>query len=59
MLGANVAGFLQVAGAFLLAECVLGADAAGVTLSAAQTTGLMQSALDRVAVLPAVQLLAV
>ena len=51
--------FLQVAGAFLLAECVLGADAAGVTLSAAQTTGLMQSALDRVAVLPAVQLLAV
>ena len=51
--------FLQVAGAFILAECVLGADAAGVTLSAAQTTGLMQSALDRVAVLPAVQLLAV
>ena len=51
--------FLQVAGALLLAECILGADAARVTLPAAQTTGLMQSALDRVAFLPAMQLLAV
>lgn len=51
--------FLQVAGALLLAECVLGADAAGVTLPAARTIGLLQGALDRLAALPAVQLLAV
>ena len=51
--------FLQVAGALLLAECVLGADAAGVTLPAARTIGLLQGALDRMAALPAVQLLAV
>lgn len=51
--------FLQVAGALLLAECVLGADAAGVTLPAARTIGLLQSALDRMAARPAVQLLAV
>jgi hypothetical protein len=51
--------FLQVAGALLLAECVLGADAAGVTLPAARTITLLQSALDRMAALPAVQLLAV
>ena len=51
--------FLQVAGALLLAECVLGADAAGVTLPAARTIGLLQSALDRMAAWPAAQLLAV
>ena len=51
--------FLQVAGALLLAECVLGADAAGVTLPATQTIDLLQSALDRMATLSAVQLLAV
>lgn len=51
--------FLQVAGALLLAECVLGADAAGVTLPAARTTGLLQNALDRMAAWPAAQLLAV
>jgi hypothetical protein len=51
--------FLQVAGALLLAECVLGADAAGLTLPAPRTIGLLQVALDRMASLPAVQLLAV
>lgn len=51
--------FLPVAGALLLAECVLGADAAGVTLPAARTIGLLQSALDRMAARPAAQLLAV
>lgn len=51
--------FLQVAGALLLAECVLGADAAGVTLPAARTSGMLQSALDRMATLPLVELLAV
>lgn len=51
--------FLQVAGALLLAECVLGADAAGVTLPAPRTACLLQSALDRMAALPAAQLLAV
>ena len=51
--------FLQVVGALLLAECVLGADAAGVTLPATQTIDLLQSAWDRMAALPAVQLLAV
>ena len=51
--------FLQVAGALLLAECVLGADAAGVTLPAPRTITLVQDALDRVAARPAVQLLAV
>ena len=43
----------------MLAECVLGADAAGVTLPAPRTIGLLQSAMDRMAVLPAAQLLAV
>jgi len=51
--------FLQVAGALLLAECVLGADAAGLTLPAPRTIGLLQSALERMATLPAMQLLAV
>lgn len=51
--------FLQVAGALLLAESVLGTDAAGVTLPAPRTIGLLQSAMDRMAVLPAAQLLAV
>jgi len=51
--------FLQVAGALLLAESVLGADAAGVTLPAPQTIRMLQSALDRMAALPAAQLLAV
>lgn len=51
--------FLQVAGALLLAECVLGADAAGLTLPAPRTIALLQNALDRMAALPAVQLLAV
>jgi hypothetical protein len=50
---------LQVAGALLLAECILGADAAGVTLPASRTIGMLQKALDRMASLPAVQLLAV
>lgn len=51
--------FLQVAGALLLAEGVLGADAAGVTLPAPRTIVLLQGALDRLAALPAAQLLAV
>jgi len=51
--------FRQVAGALLLAEVVLGADAAGVTLPAPRTIGLLQSALDRMAALPPVQLMAV
>ena len=51
--------FLQVAGAMLLAECVLGADAAGLTLPAPRTIGLLQVALERMAALPAAQLLAV
>jgi hypothetical protein len=51
--------FLQVAGALLLAECVLGSDAAGVTLPAGRTIALLQSAMDRMAALPPVQLLAV
>ena len=51
--------FVQVAGALLLAECVLGAAAAGVTLPAGRTIGMMQSALDSMAAVPAVQLLAV
>jgi hypothetical protein len=51
--------FVQVAGALVLAECVLGADAAGVTLPAARTIDLMQGAMDSVATVPSVQLLAV
>jgi len=51
--------FVQVAGALLLAECVLGAAAAGVTLPAGRTIDMMQSALDSMAEVPAVQLLAV
>jgi len=50
---------VQVAGALLLAECVLGADAAGVTLPAGRTIGMLQGALDRLAMVPAVELLAV
>ncbi len=50
---------VQVAGALLLAECVLGADASGVTLPAGRTTEMMQSAFDSIATVPAVQLLAV
>jgi len=51
--------FRQLAGALLLAEGVLGADAAGATLPAPRTIGLLQSALDRMAALPPGQLLAV
>lgn len=51
--------FVQVAGALLLAECVLGADAAGVTLPAGRTIDLMQGAMDSMAAIPAVRLLAV
>jgi urease accessory protein UreF len=51
--------FLQVAGALLLAECVLGAEAAGVTVSAPRTIRMLQSALDRPAGGADVQLLAV
>lgn len=51
--------FVQVAGALVLAECVLGTDAAGVTLPAARTIDLMQGAMDSVAAVPSVQLLAV
>ena len=51
--------FVQVVGALLLAECVLGADAAGVTLPAGRTIALMQGAMDSMAAAPAVQLLAV
>jgi len=51
--------FLQATGALLLAECVLGADAAGLTLPARRTAALLQGALDRVSALPAAQLLAV
>lgn len=51
--------FVQVAGALLLAECVSGADAVGVTLPAGRTIELMQTALDAMAAVPAVRLLAV
>jgi len=51
--------FVQVAGALLLAECVLGADSVGVTLPADRTVRLMQGAMDSMAAVPAVQLLAV
>ncbi len=51
--------FVQVAGALLLAECVLGADAVGVTLPAGRTIDLMQGAMDSMAAVPAVRLLAV
>lgn len=51
--------FLQVAGALLLAECVLGADVAGMTLPAPRTIGMLQTALDRMTAPPAAQLLAV
>jgi hypothetical protein len=37
----------------------LGADATGVTLPAARTIDLMQGAMDSVAAVPSVQLLAV
>jgi urease accessory protein UreF len=50
---------VQVAGALLLAECVAGADAAGVTLSAGRTIEMMQFAFASIASVPAVQLLAV
>jgi len=50
---------VQVAGALLLAECVLGADAAGLTLPASRTVALLQGAMERLAAVPAVQLLAV
>lgn len=50
---------VQVAGALLLAECVLGAEAIGLTLSAPRTIGLLQQTLERLAAAPAVQLLAV
>jgi hypothetical protein len=48
-----------LAGALLLAECVLGADAAGVTLPAGRTASLLRQAFDRVAAAPAVELMAV
>lgn len=51
--------FVQVAGAFLLAECVSGADAAGVTLPAGRTIQLIQGAMESMATVPTVQLLAV
>jgi hypothetical protein len=51
--------FLQVAGALLLAEAVLGAGSAGVTLPAGRTIGVMQTALQSMAAVPAGQLLAV
>lgn len=50
---------VEVGGALRLAECVLGAAAAGVTLPAGRTIDLLQAAADRVASAPAVQLLAV
>lgn len=50
---------IQVAGALLLAECVLGADAVGLTLTAPRTVELLQRGMDRLADAPAVQLLAV
>ena len=51
--------FFQAAGALLLAECVLGADAAGLTLPADRSVALLQRALERVSALPAAQLMAV
>jgi len=51
--------FVQLCGALLLAECVLGADAVGVTLPAARTVELLQGALRRPVAVPAAQLLAV
>jgi hypothetical protein len=43
----------------LLAEAVLGAGSAGVTLPAGRTIGVMQTALQSMAAVPAGQLLAV
>jgi hypothetical protein len=51
--------FVQLSGALLLAECVLGADAVGVTLPAGRTVDLMQGAMDALATVPSVRLLAV
>ena len=50
---------IQVAGALLLAECVLGADAVGLTLPAPRTIELLQRGMDRLAEMPAVELMAV
>jgi len=50
---------VQVTGAFLLAECVLGADAAGLTLPAGRTVALLQGALEGLAREPVPRLLAV
>jgi len=51
--------FFQAAGALLLAECVLGADAAGLTLPASRSVALLQCAQERISALPATQLMAV
>lgn len=49
---------VQLAGAFLLAECVLGADSAGVTLPAGRAIALLHAALELSAAEPALHVLA-
>ena len=51
--------FVQVEGALILAECVIGADDAGVTLPAGRTAALLQRAMETMAAAPASRLLAV
>jgi hypothetical protein len=50
---------VQLAGAFLLAEGVLGADSAGVTLPAGRAIALLHAALELSAAEPALHVLAV
>jgi hypothetical protein len=50
---------VQTAGALLLAECVLGAESAGLTLSAARSAALLERASQPVPEAPAWQVLAV
>ena len=50
---------VQVGGAMLLAECVLGAGSVGVTLAASPTVDMLQRAADSMPVAPALQVLAV
>lgn len=50
---------VQSAGAMLLAECVLGAESLGMTLSASRTVAMLQGAAESVPASPVLQVLAV
>lgn len=50
---------VQVGMALLLAECVLGAAAAGVTLASSRASAMMECAVRRLAAAPALRLMAV